>query len=64
MPGVPVDADGELDPQAILDRRDEVIHDLDDSGQLPVAAKNAASTSTAAPAASTASCGSASAGRC
>jgi pyruvate/2-oxoglutarate dehydrogenase complex dihydrolipoamide dehydrogenase (E3) component len=33
IPGVPV---GEtLDPQAVLDRRDEVIHDLDDSGQLP-----------------------------
>ena len=28
-------AAGELDPQAILDRRDEVIHDLDDSAQLP-----------------------------
>ena len=28
-------ARGELDPQAILARRDEVIHDLDDSGQLP-----------------------------
>ncbi len=26
---------GDLDPQAVLDRRDEVIHDLDDSGQLP-----------------------------
>jgi dihydrolipoamide dehydrogenase len=24
-----------LDPRAVLDRRDEVIHDLDDSGQLP-----------------------------
>jgi dihydrolipoamide dehydrogenase len=35
VPGVPVDEDSELDPQAILDRRDEVIHDLDDSGQLP-----------------------------
>jgi pyruvate/2-oxoglutarate dehydrogenase complex dihydrolipoamide dehydrogenase (E3) component len=34
IPGVPV-GDGELDPQAILDRRDEVVHDLDDSGQLP-----------------------------
>ena len=33
VPGVPVE--GDLDPQAILDRRDEVIHDLDDSGQLP-----------------------------
>jgi dihydrolipoamide dehydrogenase len=35
VPGVPVDADAKLDPQAVLDRRDEVIHDLDDSGQLP-----------------------------
>lgn len=35
LPGVPVDAGAELDPQAILDRRDEVIHDLDDSVQLP-----------------------------
>ncbi len=26
---------GGLDPQAVLERRDEVIHDLDDSGQLP-----------------------------
>jgi dihydrolipoamide dehydrogenase len=33
VPGVPVG--DELDAQAILDRRDEVIHDLDDSGQLP-----------------------------
>jgi pyruvate/2-oxoglutarate dehydrogenase complex dihydrolipoamide dehydrogenase (E3) component len=33
VPGVAVD--GDLDPQAILSRRDEVIHDLDDSGQLP-----------------------------
>jgi dihydrolipoamide dehydrogenase len=33
MPGIAV---GErLDPQAILDRRDEVVHGLDDSGQLP-----------------------------
>lgn len=34
VPGVPI-GDGKLDPQAILDRRDEVVHDLDDSGQLP-----------------------------
>ena len=34
VPGVPV-GDGELDPQAILDRRDEVVHNLDDSAQLP-----------------------------
>ncbi len=33
VPGVP--AGDALDPQAILDRRDEVIHGLDDSGQLP-----------------------------
>ncbi|HEX7246211.1 MAG TPA: NAD(P)/FAD-dependent oxidoreductase [Solirubrobacterales bacterium] len=33
IPGVAVDE--RLDPQAILARRDEVIHDLDDSGQLP-----------------------------
>jgi len=33
VPGIAV---GErLDPQAVLDRRDEVIHDRDDSGQLP-----------------------------
>ncbi|MGC1166385.1 MAG: NAD(P)/FAD-dependent oxidoreductase [Solirubrobacterales bacterium] len=35
LPGVPVDANAKLDPQAILARRDEVIHDLDDSVQLP-----------------------------
>jgi pyruvate/2-oxoglutarate dehydrogenase complex dihydrolipoamide dehydrogenase (E3) component len=35
LPGVPVDVESKLDPQAILDRRDEVIHDLDDSVQLP-----------------------------
>jgi pyruvate/2-oxoglutarate dehydrogenase complex dihydrolipoamide dehydrogenase (E3) component len=35
LPGVPVEAGDKLDPQAILDRRDEVIHDLDDSVQLP-----------------------------
>ena len=35
VPGVPVAAGGDLDAQAILDRRDEVIHDLDDSAQLP-----------------------------
>src|SRR5690349_6950928 len=33
VPGIGV-AKG-LDPQAVLDRRDEVVHDLDDSGQLP-----------------------------
>jgi pyruvate/2-oxoglutarate dehydrogenase complex dihydrolipoamide dehydrogenase (E3) component len=35
IPGVPVDEHSALDPQAILDRRDEVIHGRDDSGQLP-----------------------------
>ncbi|HEX3324617.1 MAG TPA: NAD(P)/FAD-dependent oxidoreductase [Solirubrobacterales bacterium] len=35
VPGVNNAVTGELDPQAVLDRRDEVIHDLDDSGQLP-----------------------------
>lgn len=35
VPGVAAAVAGELDPQAVLDRRDEVIHDRDDSGQLP-----------------------------
>jgi pyruvate/2-oxoglutarate dehydrogenase complex dihydrolipoamide dehydrogenase (E3) component len=35
LPGVPVGAESRLDPEEILDRRDEVIHDLDDSVQLP-----------------------------
>jgi pyruvate/2-oxoglutarate dehydrogenase complex dihydrolipoamide dehydrogenase (E3) component len=35
VPGASDAVTGELDPQAVLDRRDEVIHDLDDSGQLP-----------------------------
>ncbi len=35
VPGVPTAAGDTLDPQAVLDRRDEVIHELDDSGQLP-----------------------------
>jgi dihydrolipoamide dehydrogenase len=35
LPGVAEAVTGRLDPQAVLDRRDEVIHDLDDSGQLP-----------------------------
>ena len=33
VPGIVVE--DRLDPQAVLDRRDEVIHDLDDSVQLP-----------------------------
>ena len=35
VPGAREAVTGELDVQAVLDRRDEVIHDLDDSGQLP-----------------------------
>ncbi len=35
VPGVDAAVSRKLDPQAVLDRRDEVIHDLDDSGQLP-----------------------------
>jgi len=34
IPGVPT-GHGELEPQAVLDRRDEVVHDWDDSVQLP-----------------------------
>ncbi len=35
VPGVRELVSGTLDPQRVLDRRDEVIHDLDDAGQLP-----------------------------
>jgi pyruvate/2-oxoglutarate dehydrogenase complex dihydrolipoamide dehydrogenase (E3) component len=35
VPGVKEAVTGELDPAAALERRDEVIHDLDDSSQLP-----------------------------
>jgi pyruvate/2-oxoglutarate dehydrogenase complex dihydrolipoamide dehydrogenase (E3) component len=35
VPGVPIAAGAELEPAAILARRDAVIHDEDDSGQLP-----------------------------
>jgi pyruvate/2-oxoglutarate dehydrogenase complex dihydrolipoamide dehydrogenase (E3) component len=35
IPGAAEAVTGELDVQAALDRRDEVIHDLDDSSQLP-----------------------------
>jgi pyruvate/2-oxoglutarate dehydrogenase complex dihydrolipoamide dehydrogenase (E3) component len=35
IPGVPVSAGDRLDPRAILDRRDEVVHEYDDSAQLP-----------------------------
>ena len=34
VPGVSQAVTGELDPEAVLARRDEVIHDRDDSGQL------------------------------
>jgi pyruvate/2-oxoglutarate dehydrogenase complex dihydrolipoamide dehydrogenase (E3) component len=35
IPGAAEAATGTLDVQAVLDRRDEVIHDLDDAAQLP-----------------------------
>ncbi|HVX34184.1 MAG TPA: NAD(P)/FAD-dependent oxidoreductase [Solirubrobacterales bacterium] len=35
IPGVPVEDGAALDPAAVLARRDAVIHDGDDSGQLP-----------------------------
>lgn len=35
VPGASAAVSGDLDPEAVLARRDEVIHDLDDSGQLP-----------------------------
>ena len=35
IPGAAEAIQGRLDVQAVLDRRDEVIHDLDDSSQLP-----------------------------
>lgn len=35
LPGLPVGAASTLDAAAVLSRRDEVIHDLDDSAQLP-----------------------------
>ncbi len=35
VPGVAEAVTGDLDPQAVVERRDEVIHGLDDSGQLP-----------------------------
>src|SRR3954449_9279787 len=35
IPGAREAAQGELDSQAVIDRRDQVIHDLDDSVQLP-----------------------------
>ena len=35
IPGAAEAVTGELDPAAVLARRDEIIHDLDDSSQLP-----------------------------
>jgi pyruvate/2-oxoglutarate dehydrogenase complex dihydrolipoamide dehydrogenase (E3) component len=35
VPGVREAVTGEISPDAVLERRDEVIHDLDDSSQLP-----------------------------
>jgi pyruvate/2-oxoglutarate dehydrogenase complex dihydrolipoamide dehydrogenase (E3) component len=35
VPGAAEAIAGDLDPQAVLDRRDEVVHGLDDSAQLP-----------------------------
>src|SRR5918995_1894048 len=35
IPGAAQAIQGALDAQAVLDRRDEIIHDLDDSAQLP-----------------------------
>jgi pyruvate/2-oxoglutarate dehydrogenase complex dihydrolipoamide dehydrogenase (E3) component len=35
VPGVAEALTGRIDPRAVLARRDEVVHDLDDSGQLP-----------------------------
>ena len=35
VPGVKQAVTGSLDPEATLARRDEVIHDRDDSGQMP-----------------------------
>src|ERR671915_1253130 len=35
VPGAAEAATGKLDVQAVLDRRDEIIHDLDDASQLP-----------------------------
>jgi pyruvate/2-oxoglutarate dehydrogenase complex dihydrolipoamide dehydrogenase (E3) component len=35
VPGVREAVTGEFDPKAVLDRRDELIHGLDDSSQLP-----------------------------
>ena len=46
VPGVAEAVSGGLDPQAILDRRDEVVHDLDDSVQLPWLRRNMGSSET------------------
>ena len=39
VPGVAEAVTGELDPEAVLARRDEVIHDLDDSGAAALAGR-------------------------
>jgi pyruvate/2-oxoglutarate dehydrogenase complex dihydrolipoamide dehydrogenase (E3) component len=35
IPGAAEAVSGDLDVQAVLDRRDQIVHDLDDAGQLP-----------------------------
>jgi pyruvate/2-oxoglutarate dehydrogenase complex dihydrolipoamide dehydrogenase (E3) component len=40
VPGAKQAVTGKLDPETVLARRDQVIHDLDDSGQLPWLADN------------------------
>ena len=47
VPGAAQGVTGGLDPQAALARRDEVIHDLDDSTQLPWLEEGASSCSAA-----------------
>ena len=42
IPGAREAVTGELDVEAVLRRRDEVVHDLDDSVQVPVARASAA----------------------
>ena len=53
IPGAAEAVTGKLDVQAVLDRRDEVIHDLDDSSSCR-GSRTAGSSSTAASASSTA----------
>ena len=63
IPGVREAVTGELDAAAVLERRDEIIHNLDDEHMEPVALPTAASRSCAARASSTASAASWSATR-